>query len=1036
MIFKYIKKFSDAFFGTRAAGMYILIFAASIGIATFIENDFGTSSAQKVVFRTKWFELLMLLFSATLVANIIRFRMIENRKWALVMFHTSMIIILFGAGLTRYFGYEGMMHIREGEAANTFLSAETYLQFEAIHGGNKFEFDEHVLFATLGNNNWEKSYVIGNDKIDVAVKEFIPNPKQSIVDNSDGAAVLKVVFGSSSGREEYYLKDGQKKRIKNVLFNFGNSVDPSAVNLSYRDNNLMIQSSLILYQTVMATQTKDTLYPNEGPHMLRLRSLYSDGKNGFVFGDFNPSADIVMASEGPKVKNESMTALKIAVRINGEIQEHLVFGKKGIPGRPVIYRMPNTSLAISYGAKPITIPFKIKLREFIMERYPGTNSAASYASEIQLIDQPKDEQFDFRIFMNNILTYRGYRFFQSSFDKDEKGTYLSVNSDFWGTWVSYLGYFLLTLGLIMTFFSKKTRFTQVRNKLKQMRKESMVGCIAILFLMMSNYCVAQETITPQFTSVSPEHAALFSHTIVQDQRGRMKPMHTMTREVMRKISRTESLYGLTADQMILNMFADKQSWLAVPLIKLSDHAKIKELIATNQKHAAYRDFFLPSGAYKLREEVRRAYGLQPIDRGTFEKELMKLDERINIVSMIFSGRLFKLIPVLDDPNNTWVATKSGQHGNASPPNPVADKFFSSYRQALLDAQSTHDYSLPNQLLSELRAYQVKHGEKVSPSNAKIGFEIFLNRLNVFSRLSLYYSILGLCFLALLLFSVFRESKWSLKIFKTLKFMVIAGFALHTLGLAIRWYVSGRAPWSNGYESMIYIAWTSTLAGMIFTRKSVGGLAATMILAGSILLVAMLSYLDPEITPLVPVLKSYWLTIHVSLIAGSYGFLMLGAIIGFINLILIILANKNNQAAIKRQITELTYISEITLIGGLAMISIGTYLGGVWANESWGRYWGWDAKETWALVTILVYAFILHMRFIPGLRGLYSFNLATLFGMASVIMTYFGVNYYLSGLHSYAAGDPIPIPNWVYYAVAAAIVVSVLAFFRKKKVVGL
>jgi cytochrome c-type biogenesis protein CcsB len=222
-----------------------------------------------------------------------------------------------------------------------------------------------------------------------------------------------------------------------------------------------------------------------------------------------------------------------------------------------------------------------------------------------------------------------------------------------------------------------------------------------------------------------------------------------------------------------------------------------------------------------------------------------------------------------------------------------------------------------------------------------------------------------------------------------------------------------------------------LAGIIFARKSLGGIAATTFLASIILMVANLSYLDPEITPLVPVLKSYWLTIHVSLEAGSYGFLMLGAIIGLLNLILMIFATKNNKDRIKQTVKEMTWISEMTLIGGLVMVSVGTYLGGVWANESWGRYWGWDAKETWALVTILVYAFILHMRFIPGLRGNYAFNVASLFGFASVIMTYFGVNYYLSGLHSYASGDPIPVPVWVYYTAFSFLIISLLAFWRKK-----
>ena len=232
--------------------------------------------------------------------------------------------------------------------------------------------------------------------------------------------------------------------------------------------------------------------------------------------------------------------------------------------------------------------------------------------------------------------------------------------------------------------------------------------------------------------------------------------------------------------------------------------------------------------------------------------------------------------------------------------------------------------------------------------------------------------------------------------------------------------------------MIYIAWTTVLAGILFSRKSFGGSAATMVLAATVLLVAMLSYLDPEITPLVPVLRSYWLTIHVSMEAGSYGFLMLGAVIGLINLILMIFISTNNERRIHRIVKEMTYLSEMTLIGGLAMISIGTYLGGVWANESWGRYWGWDAKETWALVTILVYAFILHMRLIPKMQGLYAYSVTSLFGLATVIMTYYGVNYYLSGLHSYAAGDPVPVPQWVYIGVAVLVGISVLAFIRKRK----
>ncbi|MFT6337528.1 MAG: cytochrome c-type biogenesis protein CcsB [Halioglobus sp.] len=1023
------KKITNFLFGTRAAGFYILFFATAIGIATFIENDFGTSSAQKVVFKTTWFELLLVLFSITLVVNIKRFQMVEQKKWALIIFHLSMVIIIIGAGVTRYFGYEGMMHIRENDQSSQFLSAETYLKYEVIKNGNKYQFDEPVLFATLGNNKMTESYLIGNDLLETEVEEFIPNPVQVMESNDRGFPILKIVIGGKNGREEYYISPGESKKVRNLIFNFTENYRPETINIKYEKENLFIKANRTLTQMDMATQTSDTLTPRDEYYPLRLVSLYSDGLNGFVFGDFNEKAIVKIESEDRKVKNESLTALRMNISLNGNKNSTYVFGQKGMPGRPSKIKYENLSLAISYGSKYKTVPFAIRLKEFIMEKYPGTNSAASYASEVQLIDNRQNLKFDYRIFMNNILDHDGYRFFQSSFDQDEKGTLLSVNHDFVGTWITYIGYALLTIGMIMLFFTKNSRFYKVSQKLKKMNH----GHLSLVVLMLFTQSIfSQKTIAPTTASVSESHSQLFSTVIVQDHKGRMKPMHTLSREFIRKLARKESINSLSADQIVLNMFADKHNWLTVPMIKISSNSHLHEILGTTGPLAAFKDFFQTDGEYKLEEEVRRAYGLQPIDRGQFDKDVMKIDERVNIASMIYSGRIFKIIPVPEHKNNEWASAHvdhKSEIGNVQ----QADKFFSTYKPALSQAIQNGDYSLADKMITELKSFQKEKGSQVIPSDTQLNLEILLNKLNVFSRLSLYYSILGFIFLLILFTSVFKPKAKILKYSKYIIWLVIAGFLFHTIGLGIRWYVSERAPWSNGYESMIYIAWTTTLAGIIFTRKSLGGLAATMILAGTILLTAMLSYLDPEITPLVPVLRSYWLTIHVSLIAGSYGFLMLGAIIGIINLLLMIFLTENNKKRIKEIITEMTYISELTLVGGLVMISIGTYLGGVWANESWGRYWGWDAKETWALVTILVYAFILHMRIIPKMYSLYSFNVATLFGFASVAMTYFGVNYYLSGLHSYAAGDPVPIPTWVYIAVVCVIIVSVLAFWRKRTV---
>ena len=1029
-----IKKYIAPLFNTRAAGLYLILFAASIAIATFIENDFGTSAAQKVIFKSWWFELLLALFGITIIMNIFKFRMIAQKKWALLLFHGAIIIILLGAGITRYFSFEGMMHIRENDAVSSFLSSNAFLKFKVSKDGQTYNFDEPVLFASMGNNHWSESYSIGGDLIDIEVKEFIPNPKQNLSESIEGKPTLKLVVAGANGREEYFINQGQTKRIRNLIYNFKDTQLPDAINIRYQNDSLLFASSKAFTQMVMATQKKDTINPSSAYSPLLLRSLYSDGTNNVVFSDFKKSGVVRIEAEDPKVKNESLTALVMNVSVNGDSRETLVYGSRGMPGRTEKLNFDALEVVVSYGSKEIKVPFQVKLNEFILEKYPGTNSASSYASEVTLIDGRNNVNRDYRIFMNNILDYEGYRFFQSSFDKDERGTYLSVNHDFWGTWISYLGYALLTLGMIWTLFSKNTHFYQVTQKIKKLRAKS--GTFVFL-LMISLGSFAQEANDETFLKnvISQDHADKFSTLVVQDFKGRMKPVHTLSREIMRKLARKESLHGLTSDQILLGLFANKQEWYGVPIIKLGKHKDIYKKLSVVGDYAAYKDFFATNGEYKLRDEMRRIYELKPIDQGVYEKELLKIDERVNILSMAFSGTLLKIVPNPADPNDTWVSNAAHNHGPNDGHNheeSVADKFFSTYATALKEGSKSNNFTQADNLLNELKAYQEKNGGDIFPSETKINAEILLNKMNVFTRLGLFYFLLGLALLFFLFLSVFKPNVNLKKVYLVLFSLVVFGFVLHTIGLGLRWYVSGRAPWSNGYESMIYIAWTSTLAGVLFTRKSFGGLAATMVLAATILLVSTLSFLDPEITPLVPVLKSYWLTIHVSLEAGSYGFLMLGAIIGLINLILMVFLKDSNKNRIKRIVQEMSYISELTLIGGLFMVSVGTYLGGVWANESWGRYWGWDAKETWALVTILVYAFILHMRIIPKMTGLFAFNVATIFGLASVIMTYYGVNYYLSGLHSYATGDPVPVPNWVYIVVASIIVISTLAYFKKRK----
>lgn len=1036
---KLLKRISGKLFSTTTSGIYILLIAISIGAATFIENDFGTGSAHQVIFRSWWFETILILFGISLVVNIFRFRMIQQKKWAILTFHVAFIVILLGSGMTRFFGSEGMMHIREGDAVNSFLSSEAYLQVEVQNDGKKFLIEEPAEFSTLGDNAFKKSYLIGNKELKVEVLDFIPNPKETVINVENGLPVLKLVMGGANGREEYFLKYKNQVYIRDMLYNFGNPEVDQAFNIKYDNGQLRFRSNYTYTQMQMATQQRDTLSPTIY-HPLLLRSLYSNGRQDFVIGDFIVEGEVEIVSSSDKMTSTSNAGLIMNIGMDGEEKSFYIFGSKGITGLPKVITFGNSSVAVSYGSKKVYLPFALKLNQFIMERYPGTSSASSYASEITLIDPRSNLNSDQRIYMNHILNYGGFRFFQSSFDEDELGTYLSVNHDRWGTWITYVGYALLTLGMILTLFSEKSRFRQLSKNIRNIRQTSLTIGILMFSVLACFSTTTHSATNPQLNInvIDPQHADEFGRLVVQDYNGRMKPMNTFANEILRKISRKESLYGLAAEQIILGMAINPRDWYGVPIIKLGSDMEIHKILDIHDEIVAYRDFFEVQGTYKLKDQVRNAYNTPQRDRGSFEKEILKLDERVNICSMVFSGRFMRAFPVPGDKTNQWQSP--GDSGNphaghihqVAAGNSFAEQFYPAYISSLQHAVAYENWIESDKFITQLHQYQQKNGGNILPSDTKISAELLLNKLNIFSRLGKLYGIIGLVFLGLLFTSVFKPKlnlKWPFRIsFGILLF----GFIMHTVGLGLRWYVSGRAPWSNGYESMIYIAYTTTLAGLLFSRRSYGGLAATSVLSATILMVAGLSWLDPEITPLVPVLKSYWLTIHVSMEAGSYGFLMLGAIIGVLNLLLMIFRNNKNGENTNRKIKEMTYISEMTLIGGLFMISIGTYLGGVWANESWGRYWGWDAKETWALVTILVYSFILHMRFIPGMRSTYAFNVASLFGWASVMMTYFGVNYYLSGLHSYAAGDPIPIPPFVYYTVFSLIAICLLAYWKNRQ----
>ncbi len=1002
----------------------ILLFAFSIGYATFIENDFGRSSAKSLIFSTWWFELILLLLVFNLFNNLIKFKLFRVEKIAALTFHLSFILILLGAAITRYISYEGLMHIREGEATNLFISDDTFLQIHIHDKLHQYKYDKKLFLSGIIDKNFNVKVDFKDNDINIQSLSFLPNVKDSLfLDVEDGIKMLHLVVPGENGMQDEYLLDGQQRIIKNEFFTLNNP-NPNAINFIFDSMGLVTCSSPFKVSTMSMLNREINDYDIFNNFTLNKKTLHTVNGLNFVYKGILERAKMIPVSSSNVMVDGNEDALIMKVTSNEKSKEIILYGGKGFSGTEKVFAIDNLNFKLSYGSKYYTTPFKVKLRDFQLERYPGSMSPSSYAAEVTILD--KATILDYRIFMNNVLNYRGFRFFQSSYDKDEKGTILSVNHDWWGTLVTYIGYFFLAIGFILVFLTKQTRYRALSEKLKKL------AVLIPLFCSFSAVATGQKL--DDFI-IDRQHVSKFDQLVIQDNGGRLKPLNTLTADYLRKIYGKDKFENQSATQVLLGMMYNPIYWSKKPIIKVS-HAQIRELLSNSDLDSRYirvpfNSFFDSSGTYLLAKDVSIAYEKLPKDRDKYDKDIIKVDERVNICFAIFGGGIFRLFPLPKDTNNTWLNyTQSMQfQGNDSL---FVSNIIPMYFKGVKEGIETNNWTTADTIISYIQKFQLRYGSNVYPQQRKIDLEILYNELKIFSRLFMYYSLVGFLLLVVVIISLLYNNKFIHYLIQFFKWLVITGFLVHIIGLAIRWYISGHAPWSNGYESMIYIAWATVLSGIIFSKRSALTLAATSIVSGLLLMVAHLNWLDPEITNLVPVLNSYWLMIHVSIITASYGFFSLGSILGLISLWLIIFTNSNNKDKFKTTITELTIINEKTLEIGLFMLTIGTFLGGVWANESWGRYWGWDPKETWALVSVLIYAFVLHMRFIPSLRGPLTFNILSMFSIWTIIMTYFGVNYYLSGLHSYAAGDPMPIPVFVYYLLALMVITTIIAQFKFKR----
>ncbi len=1056
------KKIYSILFSTRLMAILFVSFSLSMAVGTFIESKYNTDTARILIYNASWFEAIMLFFVINFAGNIKRYQLYKKEKWATLILHLSWIFIIIGAFVTRYISFEGMMPIREGAVSNQFYSEKNYLNVfvDGMHDGKMMRrvFEKSLLLSPVTNNQISISDKFDSIPFEINYKNFVLDAKESIKESAAGDVYLKLVESSGGSRHEHMLKSGEIQSIHNVLFAL-NKPTKGAININTVNNTISSPFDgefMRMADKLKGKVTKDSI------QSLMYRSLYNVGGAQFVIPDQPKKGVKSYISSGDYKAKNGEDALTLSIKSEGKEKEVTIIGSKGKQGDPVIVKLGSLEFTFSYGSKVYTLPFGIKLNDFIAQKYPGTEkSYSSFESKVTILDSVKP--FDVRIYMNHILDHKGYRFFQASFDPDEKGTVLSVNHDFWGTTITYIGYFLLYFAMLAILFTTNTRFDDLRKKLDAIKlKKSKLVVLIFCFLSFSMAGQNQGKHSAKSPSVkeidsfinankvSEKHAAQFSRLVIQDDGGRMKPVNTFSSELLRKVSHNDRYKGMNSDQVFISMSQFPSAWFEVPLLYIkSGNDSIRKILGINSeaKYATFRSCFDEMGNYKLSPYLDEAY--KAANPNKFEKDFVETDKKVNLLNAALSGKILRLFPIPKDSNNKWVSFLEINHRTGTALDTIR-MVLPIYFEALREASQNKNYTKANSYLVGIENYQKKFGKAVRPSEKKIEYEILYNKYDVLQKLPYWYLTAASLLFLFIIIGIFKDRKWIALTVNALHVIIGLLFTLHTVALLFRWYISNHAPWSNAYEAIVYVAWSTMFFGLAFawklkfepTLKFLGSVlfgiyykssskltvAACSFVSAMILTAAYANWIDPEIANLQPVLNSYWLMIHVAVIVASYGPFALGAILGLVCLLLILFTTKNNKAKMELNINELTVINEMALTVGLVMLTIGNFLGGQWANESWGRYWGWDPKETWALISIMIYAFVIHARFVPSLRNKWVFNLMAMFAFLSILFTYYGVNFHLTGLHSYASGEAKSL-NWIYYSIVGISLIGIISYFK-------
>lgn len=619
--------------------------------------------------------------------------------------------------------------------------------------------------------------------------------------------------------------------------------------------------------------------------------------------------------------------------------------------------------------------FEVSLKNFNVVNYPGTDAPMDYVTMLTANTQ------EIKVSMNNIGSFNGYRFIQSGYDSDMQGTTLGVYHDPWGIGITYTGYALLFISLIATMVSKKTRLRHLYRKALSLQGAKAWAVTALLAV--SSFATSANA--QEMVKIDGDIADDFGNICVL-YNSRITPINTVATSFVTKLCGKPTWDGLSSNQVFAGWIFDVPYWETVKMIEIKEK-KAQELLGINGKWASFDDFWDNYNNYKLDAPLKKAYK----DGDTkLQKQLRDADEKFNIIRMLYGGEMLKMFPY---------AGKQGHMQWFAPGQPLGNLkldekelvFIKKSMDYLAESIITGDKARAEEIAKKIYSYQHVRGKAVVPTKFRIYTETFYNKTNAQRLPVMLYLTLSL---VLAIVSTLSLNNGKQKKTRLVSSVLTWVMLIHTtLLLALRWYVSGHLPMSNGYETMQFMAWATLIVTLVMQKRFLPVKQFGPLLSSFALLVAMITDGNPQITQLMPVLQSPLLSVHVMVIMFSYALFGLTALIGLQGLI----AHHRKQEEKEQQLAAL---SQFLLYPAVALIAIGIFIGAIWANVSWGRYWSWDSKETWALITMLIYSAPLHAD-IKWLRKAQHMHIYMLLAFLSVLMTYFGVNYFLSGMHSYA-----------------------------------